>query len=139
MSNVRRNQATMVDPTKAYIEDTSSSVIFLIVENTCMDKNYYVRVQHPWIHGACHWPNEDPWRYCDHFSRLNESASIKWLAKQNIIMYQRVASLEIAKGSRHACDKGKRKVADNTEAKQSCKFKEDPLVLRVALDIKAKR
>lgn len=27
----------------------------------CLVKDHYARVQFPWIHGACHWPKEDPW------------------------------------------------------------------------------
>ena len=37
-----------------------------LVENQC------TRVYHPWIHGACQRPEEDPWRYCYNLSRLNE-------------------------------------------------------------------
>ena len=44
-----------------------------------------------------------------------------------------------AEGSRPALDKGKRKVADSAKAKQTCKFKANPLVLREALEIEAKR
>ena len=35
--------------------------------------------------------------------------------------------------------KGNRKVVDNAEAKKSYKFKADPLVMKVALEIGAKR
>ena len=52
---------------------------------------------------------------------------------------QRVASSTVVEGSRPVLDRGKRKVIDSAEAEQSCKFKEDPLVLRAALDIEAKR
>lgn len=64
-------------------------------------------VQHPWIHGACHWPKEDPWRYCYHFSRLNElvNIAVEWLEsrrKQHIRekhhqQQQRVADPHITK------------------------------------------
>jgi len=50
-----------------------------------------VRVKHPWIHRACHWPKEDPWRYYYHFSKLNElvSIAIGWLEKKKEATYQR--------------------------------------------------
>lgn len=43
-------------------------------------KNHCARVYYPWIHGACHWEEEDPWRYCYNHSNLNEpvSISIEW-------------------------------------------------------------
>ena len=39
-------------------------------------KNHYVKVYYPWIHRACHWPEEDPWRSFYNSSRLNELVSI---------------------------------------------------------------
>lgn len=36
-------------------------------------------------------------------------------------------------------NKGKRKIVDDEEAEQRCKFKVDPLVQKVALSIEAKR
>jgi len=36
-------------------------------------------------------------------------------------------------------DKGKRKIVESIEAKKKYKFKEDPLVEKVALEIDAKR
>lgn len=38
----------------------------------CLVEDHYVRVYHPWIHEACHWPKEDPWRYCYNYLRINE-------------------------------------------------------------------
>lgn len=45
-------------------------------------KNHYARVYYPWIHMACHWVEEDPWRYCYNYSKLNELVNIatKWKA-----------------------------------------------------------
>jgi len=50
----------------------------------CFVKDHCVRVKFPWIHGLCHWPEEDPRRYCHNFSKLNEPIDIamEWLAKQ---------------------------------------------------------
>lgn len=45
----------------------------------------------------------------------------------------------IAKGSRLACDKCKRKVVDIAKAEKSFKFKVDPLVMKETLEIKAIR
>lgn len=33
---------------------------------------HYVRVSYSWIHVVCHWPEEDPWRYCYNSYRLIE-------------------------------------------------------------------
>lgn len=40
-------------------------------------KNHFEKVYYPWIHGACHWPEEDPWWYFYNSSRLNESVNIE--------------------------------------------------------------
>ena len=66
----------------------------------CLVKDHCARVQHPWIHGACHWPKEYPWRYCFHFSNLNELVSIvvEWLANQKEAASQRASSSTIAEG-----------------------------------------
>jgi len=44
-------------------------------------KDHYARVYYSWIHEACHWPEEDPWRYCYNSSRLNEpiNMAVEWL------------------------------------------------------------
>jgi len=42
----------------------------------CLVKDHCARVYHPWINKACHWLEEDPWRYCYNFSRLNELVKI---------------------------------------------------------------
>lgn len=52
---------------------------------------------------------------------------------------QRVATSVATKGNGPTLEKGKRKVVENTKAEQSYKFKANPLVLRVAFDIEAKR
>lgn len=36
----------------------------------CMCKNHCVKVYFQWVHKACHWPQEDPWRYLYNYSRL---------------------------------------------------------------------
>lgn len=97
-----------------------------LVEDHC------TRVYHPWIHMACHWPEEEPWKYCYNFSRLNELVRmvVEWLAVQRVATSQR---------NRPTLDKGKRKFVDSVEVEQSYKFKVDPLVLRVALEIEEKR
>lgn len=45
-------------------------------------REYYGRLHYPWIHRACHWLEEDPWRYFYNSSRFNEPIIIvvEWLA-----------------------------------------------------------
>jgi len=52
----------------------------------CFVKDHSAKVKFPWIHEACHWAKEDPWRYYHNFSRLNEPVGIavEWLAKQHL-------------------------------------------------------
>jgi len=45
----------------------------------------------------------------------------------------------VAEGSRPAHDQDRRKVVDSAGAEQRCKFKIDPLVMKEALEIEAKR
>lgn len=52
---------------------------------------------------------------------------------------QQVTPSEVADGSTPARDECKRKVVGSTKAEQSCKFKVDPLVMKVALEIEAMR
>lgn len=46
----------------------------------CICKNHCVKFCYTWIHGACHWPEEDPWRYFYNSSRLNElvNMDVEW-------------------------------------------------------------
>lgn len=48
--------------------------------------NHYVKVYYPWIHEACHWKEEDPWRYCYNSYRLNELVSVvvEWKASLHV-------------------------------------------------------
>jgi len=39
-------------------------------------KNHCKKVYYPWIHGTCHWEEEDPWRYYYNESKLNEPVGI---------------------------------------------------------------
>lgn len=43
---------------------------------------HYVKVYYPWVHGACHWAEEHPWRYCYNHSKLKEPINIvvEWKA-----------------------------------------------------------
>lgn len=72
---------------------------------------------------------------------LNELVGIpvEWLAKQREVASQQVALSIVAEGNKPMHDKGERKVVDNAGAEQSRKFKEDPLVMKAALEIEAKR
>lgn len=45
------------------------------------------------------------------------------------------APLIAAEGSTPACGECKKKVVDNMEAEQNCKFKENPLVMKSTLEI----
>ena len=106
--------------------------------------NHYVRVYYPWIHGACHWAKEDPWRYCCNSSRLKELVgfTVEWLVKQHEAAYRRAPAPAIAvatEASILVCDKGKRKTVDDMEEEKSCKFRADSLVEKSVMDIEAKR
>lgn len=99
-------------------------------------RDHCARVYYPWIHGACHWPEEDSWRYCYNSSRTNEPINIvvEWLESLKVAALQVVAT-----SIKPVQDKGKRKIVKGTETKKSYKFKEDPLVQKVSLKIDVKR
>lgn len=120
---------------------TFGTISFNMYDLHFLVNDHCTRVQHPWIHGACHWPQEDPWIYYYHFSRPNESIDIpvEWLEKHREATSQRGQSSIATESSRPVCDKRKIKVVDSTKEKQNCKFKENPLVLKEALEIKAKK
>lgn len=59
--------------------------------------------------------------------------------KQKEETSQRAASSTTTDSGRPTHDKGKRKFVDNAAAEQSCKFKENSLVLKATLEIEAKR
>jgi len=69
-----------------------------------------MRVQFQWIHRACHWGEEDPWRYCYNFSRPNElvGITVEWLTKQHEATSRRAPTTTAAEVKILACDKGKR-------------------------------
>lgn len=103
-------------------------------------KEHCMRVYYPWIHGACHWLEEDPWRYFCNSSRLNEAVSmvLEWLATLKVAAPQGATTIA-TKRNKPTPDKGNRKIYESTEVEKSSKFKEDPLVERVALEIEEKR
>lgn len=106
--------------------------------NIC--KNHCARVYYPWIHGAFHWANEDPWRYCYNHSKLNEPVNIatKWKASLQAITSHEATTIETI-SNKLMQDKGKRKIFENPKADQSYKFKEVPLIEKEALESEAKR
>ena len=81
-------------------------------------KDHYARVKFPWIHEACHWTKEDPWRYYHSFSRPNESVGIamELLVKKLKVASRRAPSSSAAKGNITTRDKGKINIVDNAEA-----------------------
>lgn len=81
-------------------------------------ENHFARVYHPWIHSACHWPKQDPWRYCYNYSWINELVRVvvEWLGVHKATTSQRAATSTTIEGSRPVHDKGKRKVVDSAEA-----------------------
>lgn len=107
----------------------------------CLVMDQCARVHHPWIHEACHQPKEDPWIYYYHFSRFNEQVRIdvQQLAMQKETTYQRATSSAVADDNKPVLQKHKRKLYNNIEVEKICKFKEGSLVLKQALEIKAKR
>lgn len=108
----------------------------------CLVKDHYMRVQFNWVHGACHWAEEDAWRCCYNSSRLNEpfNFTVEWLAKQHEPTYQRApevaTTVEVKIPVR---DKGKRKIFDRMEEKKSYKFQADSLVEKASMPIEEKR
>lgn len=60
-----------------FIFDTKS---FNPYDLHCIWKNHCVKVYFPWVYGACHWLEEDPWRYCYNSSRPNEPVNmvVEW-------------------------------------------------------------
>jgi len=52
---------------------------------------------------------------------------------------QLVAPSSAVEGNTPTCNEWKRKVVDNIKAEQSCKFKVDPLMKKLALEIEAMR
>ena len=85
-------------------------------------KDQSMRVQFNWIHGACHWAEEDSWRYCYNSSRPNEQVgfSIESLAKQHEATPQWgpvvvAAAVEAVEPSIHVHEKGNRKIVDQME------------------------
>ena len=136
IQNLKHADAKM-EEFKRFTFDTRS---FNPYDAHCFLKDDCVRMQFIWIHGACHWLEEDPWRYYHSFSRLNVSVNItmEWLAKWRKETSQREASSTTVEGNTLSHDKGKRKVVDNAEEEQSRKFKVEPLVMKEALEIEAK-
>ena len=106
----------------------------------CLCRDHYARVYYSWIHGACHWPEEDPWRYCYKSSRINEpfNMAVEWLATFKATTPQEATTTTAAR-NKPVQFKGKRKIVESIGMEQSYKFKEDPLVERVASEIGAKR
>lgn len=92
-------------------------------------KDHYARVQILWIHGACHWTEEDPWIYYHNFSRSNELVNIivEWLENQ-CEAASRISPPTIAEVNISVHDKGKRNIVNNEEVEQRYKFIVDPLV-----------
>lgn len=63
---------------------------------------------------------------------------VEWKAALQAIA-PKEATTTVVVSSKPTQDKGKRKIAESAEVEQSYKFKEDPLLERVALEIDAKR
>lgn len=103
-------------------------------------KSHCAKVYYPWIHGVSHWSEEDPWRCCYNFSRLNESINmaIEWKAPLQAVALEEETIIAIM-SSKPIHDKSKRNISKNVEANQRYKFKRDPLFERVDLEIDAKR
>lgn len=84
----------------------------------CRVKDHYARVQFNWIHVACHWAKEDPWRYCYNSSRVNEPVGfvVEWLAKKHEAAPRRALEATIAiEVNILVRNKGKRNIVDQME------------------------
>ena len=86
----------------------------------CLMKDHFMKVQFTWIHGECHWVEEDPQVYFYSFSRPNELVGIvvEWLKKQHEAASRRAPTPAPAEVNILVCDKGKRKIVDNMEEEQ---------------------
>ena len=80
-------------------------------------KDHCARVQFQWIHGACHWAKEDPWKYCYSFSSPTKliSIAVEWLVKQREATSRRAPAVEVNIPVR---DKVKMKIVDNVEVEK---------------------
>lgn len=78
-------------------------------------KDHCATMYYPWINGACHWREEDPWRYCYNSSKLNElvSFTMESLTKLKVVAIIVVAS------SKPMQDIGKREIGEDKETEQS--------------------
>lgn len=58
---------------------------YILYDSHFFVKDHCVRVHFRWIHEACRWLDEDPWRYCHSLSKPNELVGIivEWLAKNH--------------------------------------------------------
>lgn len=86
----------------------------------CICKNYYEKVYYPWIHGACHWPEEDPWRYCYKSFRLNELVNmvVEWKETLQATSPQEETTTTTTVSNKSTQDKGKRNISESKEAVQ---------------------
>lgn len=104
-------------------------------------KDHCTRVLFNWMHGACHWEEEDPWRYCYSFSRPNEPFGlvVEWVAKQCEAASRREPKVATTEVNIPVRDKGQGKIVDNMEEEKRCKVQVDPLVHKAALEIEVKK
>ena len=107
----------------------------------CICKNHCAKVYYPWIYEACHWVEEDPWRYFYNSSRLSELVSMveEWKATLQAVAPYEATTIMTVVSNKPMQYKGKRKIVKSAEAEKSYKLKEDTLVEKVALEIEAKR
>lgn len=107
----------------------------------CILKDHCARVQFNWIHRACHWVEENPWRYCYNSSRLNELVdfTVEWLVEQRATASRRaLKATTVAEVNIPVCHKGKRKVSHHMEEEKSLKFQADPLVEKSTMTVEEK-
>jgi len=126
-----------VEDLKNFILETKS---FNPYDPHCICKKNNVKEYYPWIHRRCHWSEEDPLSYFCNSSRLNElvSITVEWKEALHVAeLWEAIATKIVRK--KLVQDKGKRKIVESTEVEQTYKFKEDPLVEKVALDIEVNR
>lgn len=107
--SLKESNAEVVD-FKKFKFDTRS---FNPYEPHGLCRDHCVRVYYPWIHRACHWLEEEPWRHCYNSSRINEPVSIavEWLAALKASAPQE-ATIIAATSNKPMQDKGKRKIVE---------------------------
>jgi len=91
-------------------------------------RDHYVRVYYPWLHWACHWPEEDPWRYFYKSSRPDELVriAVEWLAMLKATIPHGEVKTTIG-SIKFVKDKGNRKISESTKQRKATSLRKTQL------------